>query len=142
MDYGQLQRHIRELASLEQSDELVVSCYINAATNYRKTFQEQVSSAKNMIERKLLPGFWEALGRIEVFFGTGIRAESRGVAVFARGGEPPFFLSLQFGAPLPNSLKVGFKPHLDPLIHLRENYYRQWSTEERTTASVGPGTIH
>lgn len=124
MNYGELQKQIQQLAFLEESDEPIVSCYINPDTQYRKILTDEVRIAKNTVVPEMLPVFYEALGKIEVFLGTGVRPGSRGVAVFARGGDRPVFLPMQFGAPLRNQLSAGFKPRVYPLVELRDNYYR------------------
>ncbi len=78
MNYIDLQKRIQQLAFLEESDEPVVSCYINPGTQYRKVLTDQVQSAKRTVAPEMFPAFYEALGRIEVFLGTGIQAGSRG----------------------------------------------------------------
>ena len=124
MNYGELQKRIQQLAFLQESDEPVVSCYINPETQYRKALTDQVQLAKKTVMPEMLPLFYEALGKIEVFLGTRIRAGSRGVAVFARGGDRPIFWPMQFGAPLPNQVSAGIRPRIYPLVELRDNYYR------------------
>ncbi len=145
MNHGELQKRIQQLAFLEESEEPIISCYINPETEYRKSLDDQVRSVKKTVDRKMLPAFWEALGKIEVFLGTGIQAGSRGVAAFARGGERPFFLPVQFGAPLPNDVTVGSRPRIYPLIELRDNYYRYVvllsSEESATIFELSAGTI-
>jgi protein required for attachment to host cells len=145
MNDGELQKRIQQLAFLEESDETIISFYINPETKYREILNDQVRSISKSIEHKVMPVFWEALGRIEVFLGTGIRAGSQGVAVFARGGERPFFLPMQFGAPLPNQVTVGSRPRIYPLVELRDNYYRYVvllsSEESASIFKLSAGTI-
>lgn len=145
MNYGELQRRIQQLAFLEESDEPIVSCYINHGAQNRKTLTDQVRSAKKTVGPEMLPLFYEALGKIEVFLGTGIRAGALGVAVFARGGVRPIFWPMQFGAPLPNELSAGFKPRIYPLVELRDNYYRYVvllsSEESASIFEISAGTI-
>ncbi|MBZ5498767.1 MAG: hypothetical protein LAP85_20405 [Acidobacteriia bacterium] len=123
MEFKNLQHHIHTLANLEEADESIVNCYLNLETRYREQFNERIRSLKGGIERPRRPAFWEAIGLIEVFLGTGIRPESKGAAVFCRCGNRPFFLALQFGAPLPNSLTVSSMPHIYHLVALKDNYY-------------------
>jgi hypothetical protein len=124
LDFKDLERNIHKLANLEEADEPVVSCYINLETRYRGQLNERMRALHGRIERDRRPAFWEAVGLIEVFIGTGIRPESKGAAVFSRGGHRPFFLALQFGAPLPNSVTVSGVPHIYHLVALRDNCYR------------------
>ncbi len=117
----ELQRHILTLANLEEAAEPVVSCYLDLRTGYREALNERVRSLKNGLDRRLRVPFWEALGRIEVFVGTGIRPESTGAALFSRGGDSAFFLPLQFGVVLPTRVAVSARPHIYHLVELRHN---------------------
>jgi len=117
----ELHRHISTLANLEEAAEPVVSCYLDLETGYRETLNERVRSLESNLDRHLRVSFWEALGRIEVFVGTGIRPESRGAAVFSRGGERAFFLPLQFRVALPTRVTVSAVPHIYHLIELRQD---------------------
>jgi hypothetical protein len=117
-----LQRNILTLANVEEADERVVSCYLDLGTRYREDLNDWVRLLGNRLERRLRLAFWEALGRIEVFVGTGIRPESRGAAAFARGGARPFFLGLQFDTSLPTRVTVGASPHIYSLVELEHDY--------------------
>lgn len=121
MQLEDLQRHVLNLANLEEAAEPVVSCYLDLGSAYRENLNEKVRSLKNELERRLRLPFWEALGRIEVFVGTGICPESRGAALFSRGGERSFFVPLQFTAPLPTQVIVSAKPHIYPLVELKHD---------------------
>ncbi len=121
MDYSELERNIQTLSSLEGTEAPVVNCYLNLETRYREQFNEGIRVLGGRLDRHRQPAFWEALGRIEVFIGTGIRPESKGAAVFSRCGKRPFFMSLQFGVPLPNSITVSSLPHIYQLVVLRDN---------------------
>lgn len=130
----QLQRNILTLADVEEADERIVSCYLDLGTRYREDLNDWVRLLENRLERRLRLSFWEALGRIEVFVGTGIRPESRGASAFARGGARPFFLGLQFGTPMPTRVTIGATPHIYYLAVLKHDYSRR-------CAGLGPGTV-
>ncbi len=119
---NELQRHILTLANLEEAAEPVVSCYLDLGTRYRESMSERVRSLGSKLDRRMRVPFWEALGRIEVFLGTGVRPEARGAAIFARGGDRAFFLPLQFGAALPIRVTAGARPHIYPLVELKHDY--------------------
>ena len=122
MQLHYLQQEILTLANVEEAEERVVSCYLDLGTRYREDLNEWVRLLGNRLERRLRLAFWEALGRIEVFLGTGIRPESRGAAVFARGGARPFFVGLQFDTSLPTRVTVGASPHLYLLVELKQDH--------------------
>lgn len=145
MHLSELQQHIQKLAALEEANEPVVSCYLEMDAKYHKSLTDQVRVLKPTIAPEMRVPFWEALGRIEVFLGTGIRAGSRSAAVFARGGRSPFFLALQFSALLPNRVTMSHAPHIYPLVEMRDNYYRYVvllsSEESASILEIGVGSI-
>jgi Zn finger protein HypA/HybF involved in hydrogenase expression len=124
MNLNELQQNIQTLAFLEEADEPTINCYLNVDSKFRKTLNDQVRMLKTKIQPEFRASFWEVMGKIEVFLGTDIRPGSKGVAVFSRGGIRPFFISLQFGAPLPNRITISRTPHIYPLVELRDNCYR------------------
>ncbi len=121
MQPDELQRHILTLANLEEAPEPVVSCYLDLGAGYRENMNERVRSLESELDRRMRVPFWEALGRIEVFLGVGVHPESRGAAVFARGGDRVFFLPLQFGEVLPTRVTVEARPHIYQLVALRHD---------------------
>jgi hypothetical protein len=60
--------------------------------------------------------FENALGCVEEFIGSDLLPDAKGTALFARAGDEPFFLPLQFEAPLPNSLAVDSTPSIYHLV--------------------------
>ncbi len=135
MQPDELQRHILTLANLEEAPEPVVSCYLDLSAGYRENMNERVRSLERELDRRMRVPFWEALGRIEVFLGAGVRPESRGAAVFARGGDRAFFLPLQFGDVLPTRVTVGARPHIYQLVALRHAGMQvSWADEKENLA--------
>jgi protein required for attachment to host cells len=145
MQLIELQQHIQKLATLEDAPEPIVNCYLNVDARYRKALTDQVHTLKTTMSPEVRVSFWEALGRIEVFLGTNIRTGSKGVAIFARAGSRPFFLPLQFGAPLPNHITISHAPQIYPLVEIRDNYYRYVvlvsSEESASILELSIGTI-
>jgi hypothetical protein len=121
MGLRDLQDAIQTLAQVAESNEPFVSCYLNLDKNYHRELNDRVNLLKGKIEPQMRVPFWEAMGRIEVFLGTGMRQGTRSTAIFARGGNHPFFLPLQFETDLLNSLTVGAAPHIYNLITLRHD---------------------
>ncbi len=123
----ELERHIRTLATIEESEAPLISCYLeigNEPPGFRNLLDERVQTLRHSLGPSALRPFEEALGRVELFLETEIAAWTRGLAVFARAGEHPFFLPLQFRVPLPNWIAIGPTPNLYHLVELKDNYDR------------------
>ncbi|MBD3288036.1 hypothetical protein GF337_04465, partial [candidate division KSB1 bacterium] len=76
----------------------------------------------------------EAADKIFEHLKSGIDSEAKGVAIYARGGNDPFFLALQFRVPVENSILFESTPVIYPLIQLKDTYHSfvvVISTEER-----------
>ena len=123
----ELEGHIRKLATLDERKAPMVSCYLeigNGAPGFQKVLGERAQTLKQSLNMNALRPFEEALSRIETFLQTEIAPWCRGVALFARAGDQPFFLPLQFRVPLPNWIAVGSTPNLYHLVALKDNYDR------------------
>ncbi len=137
MDLNKLQQHIRTLALLDVSEDLVVTCYLNveaSVQSYRTAFTERVALLRRAVAPEHETAFEEGLARIVSFIKDGLRPDSKGMAAFARGGPQPFFLPLQFRVPLPTSIAVGATPNIYHLVELKDTYHRyviMLCTEER-----------
>jgi hypothetical protein len=66
----------------------------------------------------------DAVAKIASFLTTELMPASKGVAIFSRGGEFPFFLPLQFQVPLPDRIVVEVVPNVYHLVELKDNYHR------------------
>jgi hypothetical protein len=122
-----LDEHIKELATIEPSDAFFINCYLDvsgAPPDHRNALDGRVTLLRKSLADKELAKFEEAFARIEAFLLTGVSVLTRGVALFARGGERPFFLALQFEVPLPNWIAVDLTPNIYHLVELRDNYDR------------------
>jgi rubrerythrin len=105
----------------------MISCYLeigNGAPGFQKVLGERAQTLKQSLNMNALRQFEEALSRIETFLQTGLAPWCRGAALFARAGEQPFFLPLQFRVPLANWIAVGSTPNLYHLVELKDNYDR------------------
>jgi len=122
-----LEEHIRALATLEESEAPLISCYLqvgNGWPGYTSILHERAQSLRRSLHANVLEAFDEALARIEAFLQTGIEPWAQGLALFARAGRQPFFVPLQFRVSLPNWIAVGSAPKLYHLAELRDNYDR------------------
>jgi hypothetical protein len=103
MELKNLQKHILALATLEETDSPVISCYLNrevGASEHRRVLKERRRILRQGLSGQARQDFEEALDRIEAFITTEVLPDAKGVAIFARGGAQPFFLPLQFRVPL------------------------------------------
>ncbi len=127
MELQNLKKHIRHLATLEPTEAPVLSCYLNLEAGlpfYRQALDEQISALRLSLRGAMRKPFEEALGHIESFIATELTLGAKGAALFARGGKSPFFLPLQFRAPLPSWMAVYPTPNIFHLVELKDNYHR------------------
>ena len=125
IDLGELRKQLRTLATVGASEALMVSCYLSV---------ERGLARRELIERRLrsiratLPT--SQRGELD---GTMSRiyaqleqrsARTRGMAVFARGGEFPYFQALEFRVPLPDLLILERAPVIYPLVELKDTFHR------------------
>ena len=137
MELRTLERHIASLAAMPESGAPVISCYLNlqgGPPGYRNTWDEQVAALRSGLTGVARRDFEEGLIPIEKFRESAMREGAASLAVFARAGERPFFLALQFRVPLPTRIAVGSAPNIYPLVEIKDNYSRYvvlLATEER-----------
>ena len=127
MELKELQKHILTLATLQESDVPVVSCYLDHTTGesgYRNSLSERVRILRRSFNGEQLQYLEDALLLIEAFLATGVQAGSKGVAVFVRGGGQPFFLPLQFRVSVPNWIAASSTPNIYHLVELKDTYHR------------------
>ena len=127
MELNKLQKHVRTLAILEETNAPVISCYLNlekGASGYRNILDKRVDLLRKSLKRDKSIHFEEALKRIEDFIATELLADAKGAVIFSRGGSQPFFLPLQFRAPLPNWFVMDTVPNIYHLIELKDTYHR------------------
>ena len=123
MDLQTLQSHIhiRVLACLEETEAPVISCYLNlesGESGWRNLFESRMRLLRGAQSGQNRIAFSEALAQIRAWLCSSVAGESRGVALFARGGNHPFFLPLQFRAPLPTWIALGPTPNIYHLVEL------------------------
>ncbi|MBW1683783.1 MAG: host attachment protein [Deltaproteobacteria bacterium] len=127
MDLEKLNLHVRNLVTLSETDSPLISCYANletGRTSYRDALDARTKEIRRALPSDQRRDFEQALGRIETFLASEINPEANGVALFSRGGGPPFFLALQFRLALPNLMLVDSVPHIYELVVLKDTYHR------------------
>ncbi len=127
IELADLQAHIRNLITLEETAAPVLSCYVNLdrAEQRHASFLDQSFWT---LRRTLNPGEKEALEsaieNITAFLGREHSPTTKGIAVFSRGGERPFFLALQFAVPVNNRVSIDSTPNIHQLVELKDAYHR------------------
>jgi len=127
MDVRELQRHLRTLASLEESPAPVITCYLDlesGTATYRPLFEQRIHVLRKSLPTHALRDFEGAAADIEQWLAESSTPGVAGAAIFARRGTKPFFLALRFRVPLPTWISIGSTPNLYHLVELRDNYDR------------------
>ena len=125
MDLKKLKQHIRTLATVEETSSPMISCYLNLETGENQAaFESRVRLLQKSLTGKELLDFQAAANQIREYLKENANRESRGTAIFARGGDKPFFLPLQFRVPLPDWIAIGSSPNIYHLIELKDTYHR------------------
>ena len=127
MDIQTLQKHVLTLATLEETNAPVVSCYLNLEKGpdaARRVLDERVRLLRMTIPLPHRDAFEQALAQIYTRLAVGFRPESLGAALFARDGGQDFFLDLEFRVPLPNWIAVNATPNIYHLVELKDTYHR------------------
>ncbi len=127
MDVQTLQKHVLTLATIEETDAPMVSCYLNLETGLvpaRRMLDQRVRLLRTTLSPSQRGSFEQAMIRIESRLAAGFRAENQGAAIFSRGGEREFFLDLEFRVPLPTWITVDSTPNIYHLVELKDTYDR------------------
>ena len=128
MDRDDLQKNVHILATMEETEMPVVSCYLNAEQGYpscQAFLAERTILLKRIIPPEQRDSLDHSLERIESYVHESAYAHDvRGIAVFARTVENPFLMGLRFHVPLPNRLLVDRVPNIFHLVELKEIYDR------------------
>lgn len=122
-----LEEHLHTLALLEPESAPIISCYLDCTggpAGCQKLVEERACVLRNVLPAIALQDFDKALGRIQGFLETDVGVMTRGMALFAREGNTPFFLALKFEVPLPDWITTGSTPDLFHLVELADNYDR------------------
>lgn len=127
-----LEAHIRALIAVEpMADTPLISCYTNRDASLEASsgsaaspFAERVVTLRQSIRGPQRVMVDEALARVHEYVAHHLRPETKGVAVFARGGPKPFFLPLQFHVYLPEWIVADSIPNLYHLVELKDTYHR------------------
>ena len=127
MKFEELQDAVRALAVITETDAPFVSCYADLE-GHPRGHQSAIRDRLLAIRPSLAPAqsvdVEIALGRVMSFLSSRKARESKGAAVFSRGGEHPYLKALPLDVPVPNHLSVDAIPNLFHLIALIDAYHR------------------
>lgn len=127
MDLRKLDKELRVLSMLPETEAPVTSCYLNIGdgpAGYRNELDERVRTVTCRLKGAERQDFQESWQSIEMFLAGSVLPNAKGIALFSRAGQDPFFLPLQFRVPLPNWIAAGPTPHILRLAELRSTYDR------------------
>lgn len=125
VDLTELRKHVRALATLEASETFVVSCYLSVANGVarRDVLDRRVRAIRATLtvdERHELDTTMSRLyAQLEQR-----SPRTRGIAVFARGGQAPLFRALEFRVPVPDLVCLDRTPVIYPLVELKDTFHR------------------
>lgn len=128
MEHDELQSNVRILATLHESEYPVVSCYLNAeqgVSQCRSYLAERIPLLRRTLPKKQREAFDHSMLRINDYVdGHALDPGVRGMVIFARSIEEPFFAGMTFPVPVPNQLAVDGVPHICQLVALKNTYDR------------------
>jgi len=124
----ELNQQITVLASVEETDALFISVYLNLedeTTDWRETLNDRARLLRLILKDDDLADFNDALDKVEAWLDTELHPEAKSAAIFVRGiFGGAFMLPMQFAVPLPNWIAVYPTPNIYHLVELKDNYHR------------------
>jgi hypothetical protein len=136
MEVKTLQHHISTLATLEETEAPVITCYLNlerGAPALRDVLAERLRTLRNSYRERERFQLDAAFAPVEAYLRGRPTTGKLGLALFSRAGMQPFFLPLEFRVPLPTWISVNATPNIYHLVELKDNYDRYvvlFATEE------------
>ncbi len=124
----ELKQHITLLASVEESDALFVSFYLNledGGASGRAALAQRAGVLRHILKGNNLADLERTLCKINAYLAAEILPEAKGLAIFVRddlGGG--FLLPMQFAVPLPNWIAAYPTPNIYHLVELKDTYHR------------------
>jgi hypothetical protein len=126
MSYLDLSKHIVTLANLPKCPEPVVSAYFDLSQPTEvllAQFSSWVEMAEPAFEDNAGAHFSAAASRIQTWL-LNNSEEGRSAAVFARAGDPGFFLPIVFQVTLKTYFKADLLPAIFPLVEIKDRFNR------------------
>lgn len=146
INYNELRSSLRTLVTQNETKDPFLSCFVDRTNPLSDALlTERARVVRKALHEDDLPAFEEALGRIEGYLANQVKKNSRGVALFARAGEDPFFLALEFEVSIPTELAAGPLPNVYRLVELKDMYHRYVvlisNEQEARILEVSLGTV-
>ncbi|MCB1099638.1 MAG: hypothetical protein KDN22_28970 [Verrucomicrobiae bacterium] len=122
-----LKQLVTQLVEVEGNSSPLISCFVNLTTpqsDYLAEIETQARGAFRSLAKDRLDDFEDAYSEVKDYLKNSLDQSSRSVAIYARGGESPVLLPLQFKVSLQTAFIVDTLPHIYPLVELKDTYDR------------------
>lgn len=122
-----LTKALHRLAEVTPDQSPIVSCFVNLDESKAATLQRFDLQAREIVKRlrgQRQTDFEDAFLEIRNYLENSLAKNSRGAAIYARWGERPFLIPLEFSVPLESRLVIDTLPHLYPVIETKDTYHR------------------
>lgn len=127
MDTQKLNQTIRQLALTAPNRSPVISAFFNLShprADHADELMRWSKVAGATLRGQARADFEDALQEVMQWLETETRPDARGIALFCRWGDEPFFIPLQFRSPITTSYYVDNLPQVYPLVELLDSYDR------------------
>lgn len=127
MKLEQLQQTVRELATLEENDSMVVSCYVRPSEDGLAgdpRFQERIRSVRGSLPADRREEFDASIHQILAYVEAHPVEEAKSAAFFVRQGRDPFFHALTFQVETESAISVDWVPNIFQLVEMKDRYHR------------------
>lgn len=139
IDVARLTMLIRQLIEIESDDAPIVSCYYAPnEPGAREFFTRRHDEVTSVLPPARHAVTLEAFSLIRRYLEHELDASMAGVAVFARTGDRPVFVAMQFRVAFQLQIGVGRVPNIYRLVELKDTYdrYVVFITSERSSRIV------
>jgi Arc/MetJ-type ribon-helix-helix transcriptional regulator len=127
MELDTLQQHVRSLATLDESESLILSCYLpvgDIPDELVPAYQDRKEEILMMVNSAQREELRASFKQIEDFFYNEMKPATLGMAFFVRQGSAPMFTALEFHINVPLSISIDPLPQIYHLVELKDNYHR------------------
>ena len=122
-----LAKVILRLCEIEPDKSPLLSCFVDAShprSLALSTIEDEARIVMARLTGQRRADFVDAFTEIMDYLRNSLDPSTRGVAIYARWGDSPTFIPLQFKVPIETALIVDDIPHIYPLIELKDTYHR------------------
>lgn len=122
-----LKNLIHRLIDIEPDHSPLLNVFVNlegSASEALSYIESKATVLARQIDPRWRDDFQHALDEIRSYLKNSLKPNSQGVAIYARWGDHPVFVPVQFEVPLTTDFFVDELPHVYPLIELKDTYHR------------------